>query len=138
MARIHAEAANLTLNSVAIEDELNSIEQEVHRDVQDVTAFADAAEVKVAGKYGWSHQLGGSCDFAASQGDATIFGLASGAAVALLYDPVGGGTAGSTDNPVYGGSVFLERYSISSRVNGPASYTAQLRGTGALTRDVTA
>lgn len=138
MARIHGANANLTFNSVAIEDELNSIDQEVRQNTGEVTAFADTAEVHVAGKYGWSHQLAGSCDFAASQGDATIFAAIDAAAKALLFDPVGGGTGGDTNNPVYGGNAFVESYTISVKVGGPTTYTARLRGTGALTRDVTA
>ena len=137
MARIHGASANFTFNAVAIEDELNSIDQEVRQNTGEVTAFADTAEEHVAGKYGWSHQIAGSADFAASQGDATIFGAIAGASVAVLFDPVGGGTAGAAANPVYGGSVFVESYSISVKVGAPVTYTARLRGTGALTRDVT-
>lgn len=138
MARIHGEAANFTLNSVAIEDELNSIDHEVHRNIGEVTAFADVAETFVGGKYGWSQEIAGSADFAAAQGDATIFGLVASAAVPVLYDPVGGGTAGDVNNPVYGGNVLLENYKISSKVNAPVTYSASLRGTGTLARDVTA
>lgn len=137
MARIHGENANYTFNSVAIEDELNSIDQEVAQDIGDVTAFADTAKEHVEGKYGWSHDVGGSADFAASQGDATIFGRIGAGSTAVLFDPVGGGTAGAADNPVYGGNVIVESYRISSRVNAPATYQARFRGTGALTRDVT-
>lgn len=138
MARIHGANANYTFNSVAIEDELNSIDQEVRQNLGEVTAFADTGESHVAGKYGWSHQISGSADFAASQGDATLFAAIDGTAKAVLFDPVGGGTGGDTNNPVYGGSAFVESYSISCRVGSPVSYSARLRGTGALTRDVTA
>lgn len=138
MARIHGENANFTFNAVAIEDELNSIDQEVMQEIGEVTAFADAAKEHVEGKYGWNHSIAGSADFAASQGDATIFGRIGQGATAVLFDPVGGGTGGDTNNPVYGGNVIVESYTISSKVNTPATYSAKLRGTGALTRDVTA
>lgn len=136
MARIHGGDADFSLNSVAIEDELNSIDLEVQQDLQEVTAFADAAQVFVRGKYGFTEQVAGSYDGAASQGDATIFAMVgAAAAVATLYQPSGAGPA--TDDPEYQGSVWLESYRISSRVNAPVTYQATLRGTGALTRDVT-
>ena len=138
MARIHGENANFTFNSVAIEDELNSIDQEVRQDIAEVTAFADAAQEHVEGKYGWSQQVGGSLDPVASQGDATLFAAIGAGPLAVLFDPVGGGTGGAAGNPVYGGNVIVESYSIHTRVNAPVTYEAALRGTGALTRDVTA
>lgn len=134
MARIHAEVANFTLNSVTIEDELNSIDLEITRDIQEVTAFADVAHVMVGGKYGWREQLAGSADFVAAQGDATIFALVAAASVAQDYDP--SGTSVGASAPHYTGSVFLESYSLHSGVNTPATYRAALRGTGALTRAV--
>lgn len=132
MARIHGDNADLTINSVALEDELDQIDLEVGQRLAEVTAMADVGEEFVEGKYGWSLEAAGSADFAASQGDATIFGLIGGGEVAAGYEPTGA-TAG-TDDPNYDGNVLLERYRISSRVNQAARYQATFRGNGALTR----
>ena len=134
MARIHGEDANYTLNSVAIEDELNSIEQTIEQDVAEVTAFADAAKEFVRGKYGWGHEIAGAADFDASQGDETIWGAVGGAEVPLSFDPTGAG-AGAND-PNYDGNAHLKRYSITASVNAPATYRATLEGNGALSRNV--
>lgn len=135
MARIHAEAANFTLNAVAIEDELNSIDLNIDRDVPEVTAFADAAKAHVAGKYGWAFEVAGSADFAASQGDATIFAaLANAAAVAAGFDPTG--NAAGPNDPNYDGNVYVSRYSISARVTEAVTYRATLQGDNTLNRAV--
>lgn len=137
MARIHGENANFTFDGVAIEDELNSIDQEIRQEISEVTAFADTAQQHVEGKYGWSQQVAGFFDGAAAQGDATIFTAIGAGEQAVLFDPVGGGTGGAADNPVYGGNVIVESYGIHSRVNAGVTYEASFRGTGALARDVT-
>jgi len=113
---------------------LNSIDQEVSQDLQEVTAFADVAGEFVEGKYGWTHELGGSWDPAASQGDDTIFAMIGTGEVAAAFDHTGA-TAGAND-PNYDGNVLLERYSISARVAAPVTYRASLRGNGVLTRAV--
>ncbi len=134
MARIHGEDANYALDSVTIEDELNSIDQTIEQDISEVTAFADVAKEWVRGKYGWGHEIAGAADFAASQGDETIWGAAGGAEVPLSFDPTGNG-AGAND-PNYDGNGHLKRYSISASVNAPATYRATLEGNGALARNV--
>ncbi len=135
MARLHAEATNFGLNSIQLEDELNSVDLNIDRDVPEVTAFADAAKAHVAGKYGWAMEIAGSADFAASQGDDTIFtSLAAAASVPVAYDPTG--EVAGVDDPNYDGSAFVEKYSISSRVTEGVSYRATLRGDNVLTRAV--
>ena len=134
MGRIHGEDTNYTLNSVAIEDELNSIDQEITQDLAEVTAMADVAQEFVEGKYGWTHELAGSADFVAAQGDATLFAMVGTGEVAVGFDPTGAGNG--ANDPNYDGNAFLERYRLSSRVNAPATYSATLRGNGALTRQV--
>ena len=135
MARIHAENADFSLNAVQLEDELNSIDLNIQRDVPEVTAFADAAKAHVAGKYGWGYELAGSADFADSQGDDTIFAaLANATAIALAFDPTGATAA--ADNPNYDGNGFVERYSIAARVTEAVTYRATVKGNGTLTRAV--
>ncbi len=134
MARIHGEAANYTLNSIAIEDELNSIEQTIEQDVAEVTSFNDVAKEFVQGKYGWTHELGGSVDFAAAQSDATIFAMVGAVEKAVGFDPTG--VTAASDDPNYDGNVFLTRHSISAQVGAGQSFRATLVGNGALARTV--
>ena len=135
MARIHAENANYSLNSIALEDELNSVDLNIDRDVPEVTAFADLAKAHVAGKYGWGHELAGSADFDAAQGDDTIFSaLNNGTAIPVAFDPTG--NAAGPNDPNYDGNGFVERYVISARVTEAVTYRARVRGDGTLTRAV--
>lgn len=135
MGRLSAKDLDFSINAVALEDELNSAEMAIDVDVPEITAFADSAKTFVEGKYGWSVNVSGSADLAASQGDATIFALLGGGAVTMVNTP-GGGSEGS-DNPDYTGSVFLSSYRLRSAVDGPVAYDAGFQGSGALTRDVT-
>lgn len=134
MAKIAAKASNFTLNSVAIEDELNSIDLKVDQETFLVNGFSAAGPERVVGNYDWTESIGGSADFAASQGDATIFGLVGSAGVAAAFDPTG--TTAGTNDPNYDGTVVLKSYSISSKVGAAVTYSAELEGTSALTRAV--
>ena len=134
MARRHGEDANYALDSVTIDDELNSIEQTIEQDIAEVTALADVAKEWVQGKYGWGQEIGGAADFAASQGDETIWGAAGGVEVPINFDPTG--QAAAADHPNYDGNAHLKRYSISSSVDAPATYRATVEGNGALARNV--
>ena len=134
MARQAARALNVTLNSVSIEDELNSATQNLEQELPVVTAFADAGPRVVAGNYDFSYDLGGSADFAASQGDATLFAMLASAGVTLGFDPTGA-TAAAGD-PNYDSTVCLASYSISFATGGAAEYSATLQGNSALTRAV--
>lgn len=134
MARIAARNLNVTLNSVAIEDELNSATQNITQELPVVTAFADAGPRVVAGNYDFTYALGGSADFAASQGDATLFAMLGSAGVSLGFDPTGQ-AAGSND-PNYDSTVCLASLSISFATGGAATYTANLQGNSALSRTV--
>ncbi len=135
MARIHGENANYTLDSLAIEDELSQIDQEITQDTAEVTAFGDVAQEFVEGKYGWTHQLAGAFDGAASQGDAKLFSMFGAGEKAVGFDPTGASAA--TNDPNYDGNVLVTQYGISAPVNGPVTYRASLLGNGVLTRAVT-
>lgn len=135
MARLAAKDADLSINSVAIEDELDKAELAIDVDVPEVTSFNDGAKTFVEGKYGFSLSVDGSADLAASQGDASIFALLGGGPVAMIYTP-GGGTE-SSNNPDYDGNVILKSYRLRSEVGAAVRYSAQFQGTGGLIRDVT-
>ena len=134
MAKRGASSINFTLNSVAIEDELNSTTMNVNQEVVNVRGFSSLAPEKVTDGYDWNHSIGGNADFAASQGDATIFAMLSAAAVAAAFDPTGATAA--TNDPNYDGNVLLGSYSISGSTGGAITYSATLEGTGALARTV--
>lgn len=135
MAKIGASNINFTLNSVSIEDELNSMTMNVNQEVVNVRGFSSLAPEKVVDGYDWNHSISGTADFAASQGDATIFAMLSSSAVAAGFDPTGN-TAGTSD-PNYDGNVHLGSYSISGSTGGAVTYSATLEGTGALSRATT-
>ena len=134
MARIAGKVANYSFNSVAIEDELHTIEMAVDVNVIEVTAFADSAQEFVEGFYGASFRLDGYCDFAASQGDATIFGQIGSGEAAFIYQPTGGAAGASSPN--YTGNGIVRNYTVRSEVGGAASYSSEIVVNGVLTRAV--
>lgn len=133
MAKQGASNVNVTLNSVSIEDELNNTTLNVNQQVVDARGFSQLGPEGVADGYGWNVTGSGSADFDASQGDATIFAMLSSAAVSLNWDPTGG-TVG-TDDPHYDGNVLLSSYSITAATGSQTTYSVDLFGAGALSRN---
>lgn len=134
MAKQAAWKANYTLNSVALEDELTSIDLKVDQETIKVDGFQNTGPERVVGNYDWSESLAGNFDGAASQGDATIFALLGSAGVTAAFDPTGV-TAGTND-PNYDGTTVLKSYSIKAAVGAAVTYSAELEGAGALARNV--
>lgn len=134
MAKKAANAINYTLNAVAIEDDMKDVSLDVSQEVPVVTSFADAGPRRVAGNYDWKISLSGFPDFAASQSDATIFGMLGSAGVTSALDPTG--TTAGTNDPNYDGTALLENYSIKGSVGGAVEMSASLAGGSALTRAV--
>tara|TARA_Y100000310_G_C20199300_1_gene586117 strand:- start:183 stop:590 length:408 start_codon:yes stop_codon:yes gene_type:complete len=132
MARLAGNVANFSFNSVAIEDELNSIEMSVDVNLPEVTAFGDSAQEFVEGLYGAAFRISGSADFAASQGDATIFGQIGSGEAAFIFQPTGSAAGGS--DPNYTGNALVRRYTVRCDVGDAAKYDAELLVNGALTR----
>lgn len=132
MGKIAAAKANISINSVAMEDEADDISLSVKQEVIKVDGFSQAGPEKVVGNYDWNVDLGGNADFAASQGDATMFALLGSAGVAMDLDPTG--TAAGSSNPHYTGTVVLEELSYKFGVGGAAKSTYKLQGASALTR----
>ncbi len=132
MGKIASRNLNLTLNAVALEDELNSASLNVTQETPDATAFADAGPRVVTANYGYSADISGYCDFVASQGDATLFGLIGSSGVSMGLDPTGV-TAG-TDDPNYDATVCLSSYTLTFQQGNAAAYSANLVGNSALVR----
>ena len=134
MAKIAAKVINFTLNSVALEDEISSISQNVEQEVPTVNGLSSTGPERVVGNYDFSYDVDGSFDGAASQGDATIFGQIGAAAVATAFDPTG--ASADANNPNYDSTVVLSSYTISGAVGGAVVYSATEQGAAALTRAV--
>ena len=134
MARQAGKAADFSYNSVAIEDELNSITQTTDVNIVEVTAFGDSAATFVEGLPNSNYSVSGAFDPAASQGDATIFTAIGGGANTASFETTG--AAAGTNAPVYSGSAFVSSYSITSDVGGASTYTADFQISGALARAV--
>ena len=143
MARTHGKDSNFSFNSVAIEDELNSITMNASVAETDITAFGDAYQNFLAGKKDVSFDVAGSVDMDfASDGDATIFdhiALTSGPKT-LIYDPDGAGP--DTNSPEYTCTssgltgALCSSYSITLPVGGTATYSATFQCSGSTTRAV--
>ena len=132
MAKRASWAANYTLNSVAIEDELTSIDLKVEQETFKVDGFSNAGPERVVGNYDWTESLAGHADFASGQGDATLFGLLGSSGVAAAFDPTGASAA--ANDPNYDGTVVMKSYAIKAAVGAPITYSAELEGASALTR----
>jgi hypothetical protein len=143
MARTHGKDSNFSFNSVAIEDELNSVTMNATVAESEITAFNDAYQNFLAGKKNVTFDVAGGLDpDFASDGDATIFdhiALTSGPKT-LVYDPDGAGP--DTNSPEYTCTssgltgAMVSSYTISLPVGGAASYTATFQCSGATTRAV--
>lgn len=135
MAKQPAKNLNITLNSVAIEDDTTSSALNVNQETPVVTSFADAGPRRVVGNYDYDFDFDGNPDFAASQSDATIFGLVGSSGVAIGWDPTGA-SAGANDPNYDSTSVVLQSYSIKAAVGGAVEYSAKVAGNAALSRAV--
>ena len=142
MARTHGKDSNFSFNSVAIEDELNSVTMNATVAESDVTSFADVYQNFIAGKKNITFDVAGPLDMAATQGDATIFDhitLTSGPKT-LVFDPDGAGP--DTNSPEYTCTsrgltgALVTSYSITLPVGGAATYSASFQCSGATTRAV--
>jgi len=122
MARAHGKDADVSFDSVAIEDELNSVSLNFSVPPAEITSFADAWQNFVAGKPTLSIDVAGSWDPASSQGDATIFGELG--LEGEEYDVEPDGTTG------YNGFAIVTSYSVTAAVNGPVTYSASFLHNG--------
>lgn len=135
MAKMPAKNLNVTLNAVAIEDDLNDSSLNIPQETPVVTSFADAGPRRLVGNYDYDFDLAGHPDFASGQSDATIFGMIGSAGVAIGWDPTGA-SAGVNDPNYDSASVVLTSYSISAAVGGAVSFSANVAGNAALSRAV--
>jgi len=134
LAKIAGNKLNVTLNAVAIEDELTGAELKLEEETIKVDSLASVGPERVVANYDWSMSADGNADFASGQGDATIFGMVGSSGVSLGFDPTGASAA--PNDPNYDGTVVLKSYSIKAGVGQPVQYKAEFEGTSALARNV--
>ena len=138
MARTHAKDANFSFDTVAIEDELNSITITFDVNEADATAFADVYQVPVAGKKSTQLEIQGTVDPAVSQGVDTLFDARLGGVKTTVFDPTGSGP-GSND-PEYTCTAsgltgsLLAQLRINYPVGDAARYSATLQNSGSTLR----
>ena len=122
MARTHGKDADFSFDSVALEDELNSVTLNFTVPEADVTAFSDTYQNFLAGKPTATVDVSGFADLAAGAGDITIFNELGLEGEEWDFEP-----DGSTG---YNGFAIVTSYSISSTVGGPITYSASFRHNG--------
>tara|TARA_R110000824_G_scaffold20903_15_gene78407 strand:+ start:436 stop:843 length:408 start_codon:yes stop_codon:yes gene_type:complete len=122
MARTHGKDADFSFDSVALEDELNSVTLNFTVPEAEVTAFADTYQNYLAGKPTATVEISGFADLAAGAGDVTFFGELGLEGEEYDFEP--DGTTG------YNGFAIITAYSITSTVGGPITYSASLRHNG--------
>lgn len=132
MGKIAAAVFDYTLNSVALEGSMKSADLSVEQEVIDVSGFQANGKPKVVGNYDWKQSLQGNWDGANGVQDSVIFGLVGSTGVTAAFDPTG--AEAGADSPNYDGTVVLKSYSISAKLGAAVEWSAELEGSGALTR----
>lgn len=135
MAKQPSKNLNLTVNAVALEDDMDKGDLSITQEAGVVTSFADAGPRVVTGNYDYKLSIGGAADFASAQSDATLFALVGSTGVAFGYDPTGA-SAGANDPNYDATGAVLTSYTISAALGQGIKYTAELTGGSALTRTV--
>lgn len=135
MAKQPSKVSNISINTVALEDDANSVSLQVTQQTPEVTALSDAGPRRVVDNYDFTLNLEGAVDFASGQSDATLAGLIGSTGVAMAFDPTGE-SAGANDPNYDATSVVLGTYNITARAGQGVQFTAELRGNSELTRAV--
>jgi hypothetical protein len=135
MAKVPAKDVNISINSVALEDDIDNFVLGIDQELPPVTALADAGPRVVTGNYDYGLDIDGAADFASGQSDGTLFALIGSAGVAMAVDPTG--DAAGANDPNYDATlVCLASYKLSGAVGQRVSFAAGLKGNSALARTV--
>ncbi len=122
--------------SKRLEPDGNSATLTWTNDIAELRPFGATALEKVEGVPDWNIEIAGYYHTASSQIDDVLGTIAtcvsSSTAASIAF---GGSTAGC---PLWYGNCILAEYSIEAPSDGPATFTATLAGSGALTRGVVA
>lgn len=136
MAKVAANSTNISVNSVALEDDIDNYTLNVTTETPTTMGLSTVGPTRVLGNYDYSLDVSGAADFAASQSDATLFALITDTSgVAMAVDPTGN-AAGANDPNYDATSVMASSYSISGAVGGRVDFSCTLVGNSALSRAV--
>lgn len=134
MARIAGKDVNFSFNSVALEDQMDNIEQTTEVDLPEVTAFADGAPEFAEGMADTKISISGPNDFGSGELDATVFGQIGSGEAAFDHSPTG--NAAGANDPHYTGNALVKSYKISADVRGRVDQATEFQVNGATTRAV--
>ncbi|MCJ7797116.1 MAG: hypothetical protein MUQ56_10185 [Thermoleophilia bacterium] len=137
MAKLAAKVCNIMVDTVVLEDDIDSFSLTVTPEVPVVTALSDAGPRRVVGNYDYSLDISGANDFAAGMSDAVLYNLCSDAAGGPVgVDPTGAVAAGASDPHYDSTAMMCSSYKISGAVGGRVDFAATLVGASALARTV--
>jgi len=137
MSKHPAKSANIMIDSVALEDDIDNFSLNITQETPVSTSFADAGPRRLVGNYDYTLDVGGSPDFTAAMSDATLFALIGHtAANPVGVDPTGAAGAGAADPHYDSADMILTSLSISGSVGGRVDFSASLAGNAAIARTV--
>lgn len=122
MSRLHGKDTDITFDSVAMEDWVDSVTLNFSVPEADITAFGDAWQNALAGKPTATLEISGSWDAAGSGPDETIFGELGLEGEEWDFEP-GGGTG-------YDGFAIVTNYSITASVGDAVKFSASFKHNG--------
>lgn len=124
--------AKVLINAVDLSAYVRQVSVNYQAELQDKTAMGASAHARIGGLKDWSLDIEFNQDFAASQVDATLFGIV-GTSVVVDVQPVN--AARSVTNPSYNGNAILESYKpVSGKVGDMFIAPITMRGDGVLNR----
>lgn len=133
MSKVAGKKAKFSFSGVALEDEINTVGMTVNQNLPEVTALSDPGNQHVEGLTNSTFDVSGAADFAAGQGDATIFSAIGTGKKPVVFNPTGVAPA-NANAPHYKGDVLVSSYSITADVAGHVGYSASFQVSGAVTR----
>lgn len=137
MGVIPSRSLTYSVDSIPMECNLRNLTRQFTNEEVSSDAFCQVGPITHIGNYTWGTDFGGDNDFDSGSVDDTLFAMVGDdTGVATVLDPTGVGTAGASA-PQYTGTEKLASYQITAGIGAMVGYSASLRGSGAVTRDIT-
>lgn len=134
MAKKVLKNAKVVIDSFDFGNAVTDVEIDAQTREYDVTGMGDDFDVILLGAKSWSMTINGNDDFADNNVNEKIFAWWD-AGVAVTIEVTAEDTTVSATNPKYSGSIYiLNPRLLQASVQGPAKFSLQCRGSGALTR----
>jgi hypothetical protein len=134
VAKFVLKNAWIQINSVDLSDHVRSVAVNMSAQLQESQGMGSDGLERVAGLRDDAFELTLAQDFAASEVDATLWPLFDGGSE-FLIEVAADGTAISSTNPKYSGSVLLESYPpLSGDIGGLAESSIRLPVNGKISR----